>query len=119
MTLYYLKDLGSLRVTANAFGCAKSTASSVIHEICGILANNLGSQFIKFPVEKEKEVERAVSAFKIKFGFPRVIGCVDGTHIPIKRPNENSHDYFNYKMRHTPSTYKLYVTTVVNLLMSK
>ena len=100
MTLYFLKDQGSLRLTANAFGCAKSTLSLVIHEICNILTNNVGPQFIKFPVEME-EVENVVAGFEAKFGFPRVIGCIDGTHVPIKRPSENSQDYFNYKMRHT------------------
>ena len=27
----------------------------------------------------------------------QAFGCVDGTHIPIKSPNENSQDYFCYK----------------------
>ena len=33
-----------------------------------------------------------------RFGFPQVIGCIDGTHIPIKQPSENAHDYYSYKM---------------------
>ena len=34
-------------------------------------------------------------------------GCIDGTHIPIKQPNENAHDYFCYKMK-----FSLYVQGV-------
>ena len=36
ITLHYLKDQGSLRVTANLFCIAKCTASVVVHEICSI-----------------------------------------------------------------------------------
>ena len=30
-----------------------------------------------------------------------MIGCVDGTHITIKRPSENAHDYFSYKQSYS------------------
>ena len=33
---------------------------------------------IKFPINKE-EVQKASSEFQIRFGFPQVIGCIDGT----------------------------------------
>ncbi|XP_057310515.1 putative nuclease HARBI1 [Hydractinia symbiolongicarpus] len=97
ITLYYLKDQGSLLMIGNTFGIAKSTTSVVVHEICGILAKDIASLLIKFPVEKA-DVEKISSNFLKRFGFPQVIGCVDGTHIPIKQPSENSHDYFSYKM---------------------
>ena len=35
--------------------------------------------------------------FLQKFGFPQVIGVIDGTHIPIQQPVANKHDYFCYK----------------------
>uniref|UniRef100_UPI0037E73E8A putative nuclease HARBI1 isoform X1 n=1 Tax=Semicossyphus pulcher TaxID=241346 RepID=UPI0037E73E8A len=34
-------------------------------------------------------------------GFPNVIGCVDGTHIPIRAPSENEGDYVNRKSIHS------------------
>lgn len=34
MTLYYLKDQGSLRMTANAFGMVTCTLSVVLHKVC-------------------------------------------------------------------------------------
>ena len=37
-----------------------------------------------------------VSEFEAKFGMIQV-GCIDGTHIPIKYPLENSQDCFCYK----------------------
>ena len=72
----------------------------VVHEICQILSENIGPKIVKFPVSKQ-EVAEATGHFLQKFGFPQVIGCIDGTHIPIKQPSENSHDYFSYRMCHT------------------
>ncbi|KAK6178070.1 hypothetical protein SNE40_012903 [Patella caerulea] len=37
------------------------------------------------------------AAFEVKFGMTQAFGCVDGTHIAIKRPVENSQDYFCHK----------------------
>ncbi|XP_026060567.1 putative nuclease HARBI1 [Carassius auratus] len=34
-------------------------------------------------------------------GFPNVIGCIDGTHIPIKAPSINEGDYVNRKSIHS------------------
>ena len=97
ITLYYLKDQGSMKMTANVFGVAQCTVGQVVHEMCKILSENIGPKMIKFPSDKD-EVMQAISEFHTRFGFPKVIGCVDGTHIPIKAPSENTHDYFSYKM---------------------
>ena len=61
------------------------------------LSENIGPKIVTFPVSKQ-DVAEATGHFLQKCGFPQVIWCVDGTHIPIKQPSENSHDYFSYKM---------------------
>lgn len=38
-----------------------------------------------------------VQKFRTKFGFPQVAGAIDGTHIPIRAPEESKEDYFNRK----------------------
>ena len=43
------------------------------------------------------EMRRKVSEFEIKFGMTQAYGCIDGTHIPLIRPPQNSQDYFCYK----------------------
>ena len=43
----------------------------------------------------------ATNRFETKFGIPQVVGCIDRTHIPIKKPVNNSHDYFCYKMKYS------------------
>ena len=65
-----------------------------------ILSENIGSKIVKFPVSKH-EVAEATGHFLQKFGFPQVIGCIDGTHIQTKHPSENYHDYFSYEMCYT------------------
>ena len=110
VTLYYLKDQGSMKLTANSFGIACCTVGQIMQEICGILTNKLGPDLIKFPTEKD-EVLKASSQFLEKIGFPQVIGCVDGTHIPIKQPTEKEHDYFSYKM-----TYSINCQAICNAL---
>ena len=54
ITLYYLKDQGSLMMTANTFGVALCTVSVIVHKVCDALVNILGPTCIKLPsVEDE------------------------------------------------------------------
>lgn len=98
--LYYLKDQGSLRMTANTFGVSRSTVSISLRKVCKGICEHLGPLYIKFPSTEEELIEHA-GRFESKFSIPQVIGCVDGTHIPIRMPSENHHDYFCYKMKYS------------------
>lgn len=93
LTLYYLKDMGSLAMTANSFGVAKSTVSFTVGQVCNAIAIYLGPKYIKLP-QTEDEMRELVIKFESTHGFPQAFRCVDGTHIPIQQPLENSHDYF-------------------------
>ena len=75
VTLYYLKDMGSMATTANTFGIAINTASCLIHQVCNTISN----------------------VYKAKFGMVQAFGCIDGTHVPIKRPVKDPQDYYCYK----------------------
>lgn len=100
ITLHYLKDPGTMAVTANAFGVAIYTVSNTVKRVCSAINEHLGPTLIKTPTTVQ-EVGLAAKNFQEKFGFPQVIGLVDGTHIPIKQPQENAHPYFSYKMKYT------------------
>ena len=89
MTLYFLKDTGSLGMTANTFGVAINTASAVIAEVCKVISMKMGPKYIHLPRSQES-MQRKVSEFEAKFGMTQAFGCVDGTHVPIKCPAENS-----------------------------
>ena len=100
LTLYFLKDMGSLGMTANVFGVAISTVSVAVYEVCQAIATHLGSKYIRLP-RTEEEMRELVVNFESRHGFPQAFGCVDGTHVAIKQPLENSHDFFSYKMKYT------------------
>ena len=99
MTIYYTKDAGSLRMTSNAFGVGLSTVSKSIRQVFRVIVTVLGPQLIEFPTRAEG-LKELIQRFESKFGFPMVNGYIDVTHIPIKQPNENAHDYFCYKMKY-------------------
>ena len=99
-TLYYLKDTGSLQMTANSFGLSVPTVSSVLFEVCMTISTILGPKYIHLP-QDDSEMMRKVAEFEGKFGMVQAFGCVDGTHIAIKRPKESSQDYYSYKGFHS------------------
>ena len=96
LTLYYLKDTGSLWMTANTFGVHQCTVSKTIVEVCTAINTHLGPKYLHLPSDVD-EMRRKVSEFELKFGMTQAFGCIDGTHVPLKRPQNNSQDYFNYK----------------------
>ena len=95
-----MKDQGSLRMTSNLFRIAPTTLSEAIRKVCHAITTVLGLQLIKFPTTKE-DLQHLTSEFEKKFNFPMLAGCIDGTHIPIKQPSEDAHDYFCCKMKFT------------------
>jgi len=96
-TLYFLKDQGSLSMTANAFGIAFFTVSMIyVRKVCDVIATVLGPMYIKLP-STEQEMKNLVKSVRNKYGFPQAFGCVDGTQFAISLPTENPHDYFSYK----------------------
>lgn len=99
MCLYYLKDQGGYRMTANTFGVAVPTLSAVLPQFCDAVIN-ISQQYIQLPKTNEA-TEAIIDRFYNKFGFPQVFGCIDGTHIPIKCPSEHGHEYFCYKMKYS------------------
>ena len=52
ITLYYLKDQGSMKMTANSFGVAKCTVRRVKEEIGILISENIGPSFFFSPSQK-------------------------------------------------------------------
>ena len=87
-------------MATNNFGVTINTASSVISEVYLAICQNLGPQYIRLGKTSE-EMRENVSEFEEKVGMIEDLGCIYGTHIPIKRPLVNSQDHFCYKQYHS------------------
>lgn len=78
--LRFFADGSYQRGVGNDFniGLAQSTFSKILTELLDVLEKEICFDFIKFP-ESIQEKEEIKLAFYTKYGFPGVIGCVDGT----------------------------------------
>ena len=100
ITLHLLKDTGSITVTASAFGVSVPTVSKTIRSVCNAINTNLGPRYLKLP--RVNELYQTVNLFEERFGFPQVLGAVDGRDIAINKPTEDTQSYFSYKMKYIP-----------------
>ena len=96
IALYYLKDTGSLSMTANAFGFAMCTVSKVIFSVCQAITVVLGPKYFHL-AKKDEEMRKNVAEIKSKFGIIQAFGYIDGTNVQIIRPSMNSQDFHLYK----------------------
>ena len=84
-------------MTANTFGIHQCTVSKTIIKVSNAINSIMGPQFLHLP-KSVNDMQETVSEFEQKlFGIIQAFGCIDGTRIQIKRPTENSRDYFCYK----------------------
>ena len=95
MMLWYMASSCTYRELANLFGVSESLASNSVRAIIAVTSDVLLDQFIKWPdAEEAREISRL---FEDVHNFPGVIGFIDGTHIPIRKPGERGQDYYNRK----------------------
>ena len=58
-------------------------------------ATHLLSQYVQIP--EGERLREIVEGFESYWGFPQAAGAIDGTHIPILRPDVSASDYYNRK----------------------
>lgn len=107
-TLYYHKDTGSLWMTANTFGIHQCTVTKIVTQVCHAINSVLGPTHLHLPRDVN-EMREKVSEFELKFGMTQAFGCIDGTHIALKRPIDNSQDFLTINSSF-PLMFKQYVT---------
>ncbi|XP_066603765.1 putative nuclease HARBI1 [Prorops nasuta] len=96
MAIYILATPDSYRSISEKFGVTQSTAWNCLKRVVKAIYN-IRNYFIKLPT-----VEEAKHSWELifqKYGFPKVLGFIDGTHIYIAKPKEQAVDYINRKQR--------------------
>ncbi|XP_059915809.1 putative nuclease HARBI1 [Gadus macrocephalus] len=76
----------------------KATVCRSVRKVC-LALKRLLRNFIVFP--GHKPTRRMKMEFHQLAGFPNVIGCIDGTQVPILAPSINEADYVNRKGYHS------------------
>jgi len=78
---------------------SQSTVSKVLSQFVDAMTAK-ASEYIYMPRNRE-EIYKTKSDFYQIAQFPGIIGCVDGSHIPIIAPQENEFVYINRKNFHS------------------
>ena len=95
IVLYKLASCAEYRVVANQFGVHKSTVKKMVYQFCNGMVTSALEHFIKVPTTEE--AIGIADRFEQKFNIPQIIGCIDGTHIPVLPPSDGYKDFVNRK----------------------
>lgn len=83
------------RSISHLFGVGISTCCSITQEVVTAINAVMKPQCIKHP--SAAEFRLIVQGFRDRWRFPQVAGAIDGTHIKIRAPPDNSSCYYNRK----------------------
>uniref|UniRef100_A0A3Q2XUA1 DDE Tnp4 domain-containing protein n=1 Tax=Hippocampus comes TaxID=109280 RepID=A0A3Q2XUA1_HIPCM len=95
ITLWKLATNACYRTIGHLFGVAQNTVCVIVHQTCSAIVSEMSQDLIKWPVGDL--MNENVRKFEERWGFPQVLGGIDGTHIPIIRPHDCHTDYYNRK----------------------
>jgi hypothetical protein len=81
---------------SNQFAVGRLTVSKIIGEVGVAICKVMSQRFIRMPtpVEAQRSMEHWHTVTK---GIPGIVACINGSHIPIKRPCIGGNGYFNCK----------------------
>ncbi len=99
MLLHFVAHKGKYGLLSNKFGITRSCYFNCVEEMTLIVTGDLLRKHIYWPCsERQKEI---ADYYMQRFGFPGVIGSVDGTHITISKPpgEQFSEDYFSVRKK--------------------
>jgi len=79
------------RVTGDVHGISQPSVSRCVTAVSAALTRH-ASHYIHFPTTEPNQ-QKIISHFHEIAGFPNVLGCIDGTQIPIAAPHNNETTY--------------------------
>jgi len=80
---------------SNQFGIGRSTVSNIIGQVAEAICMHMFKRFVRFSTTEDCLI--SMEFWKENNHIPGVVGCIDGTHIRIKRPVHNGQGYYNRK----------------------
>ncbi|XP_023240779.1 putative nuclease HARBI1 [Centruroides sculpturatus] len=95
-SLYLLSNQAPFRLAADRFNVCRQTAWKILHEFSSALLDlNKSEGILSWP--NQEKAFKTSDYYTKKFGFPGVIGVVDGKHMAIKAPRNDHSSYYNRK----------------------
>ena len=93
--LYHVAQGDGYTSLMDQFGVGKSTISYIIRDVSKAIMQHLSRKYIRFP--NVDEAMCTMEFWREYNGIPGVVGCIDGTHIPIIQPAHSGTAYCNRK----------------------
>ena len=84
ITVWRLATNAEYRTLSALFGIGISTVCTIVIETSRAITKHIFPRFVKMPTGNK--LTEAVDGYKARWGFPQVVGAIDGGHIPIVRP---------------------------------
>ncbi|RXN03404.1 nuclease HARBI1 [Labeo rohita] len=99
--LYWPAHAASYTVVSQTFDILKTSVHDIVHRVSRAVLGIL-RKVICFPTGDDLEAVGVGSAQLARSpAFSRAVGAIDGCHIRIKPPANNSHCYYNRKLFHS------------------
>jgi hypothetical protein len=95
LMLWYMASQDKYASLADRFGLSESTACCSVRELLEFMTEYLLNKIIVWP--SSDECDEISQLYKELRGFDGVIGMIDGSHIPIQKPEIRGVDYYNRK----------------------
>ena len=95
VTIWKLATNVEYRTISNLFGLGLSAVAGIVVQTCKASADNLLEKYVYVP--EGDLLKEIVEGFETCWRFPQAVGAIDGSHVPIIRPQDSASDYYNRK----------------------
>jgi len=95
VTIWRLATDVEYRTISALFGIGKSTVYDIVHRTCHTMTKHLMPKYVNLP--SEEKFKEITEEFETLWGFPRVVGATDGSHISILKLIKSASDYYDRK----------------------
>lgn len=97
VTLRYYASSSFQDVCGELIGIDQSTVSRVVSRVTDALCRRARAE-IQLPAQRQ--ADQTKRHMLRDYGFPNVVGCIDGTQVRIQAPSEQEHEFVNRKGYH-------------------